>query len=122
MSDVLAALSAALMVWGIGAASFGLWRLYEARNGDPRRNILLAGAVLIAIGLAMHQGMAWHAWEMGTWRGSSMPPVLTIGYRLAWGAGLLALAGAASWPRCGHRGWQALLVLGVGAWLVAWAI
>jgi len=122
VSALLAALSAALMVWGAGAAAFGLWRLYETWGHDARRNVLLAGAILIAAGLALHQGMAWYAWEVGAWRGNAMHPALTVGYRLAWGAGLLALAGAASWPRCGHRGWQMLLALGVAAWLAAWAI
>ena len=35
---------------------------------------------------------------------------------------LLALAGAASWPKCGHRGWATLLALGSRLWLTVWEI
>lgn len=122
MSEFITSFSAALAVWGLGTAGFGAWRLSSVWGQDARRTILLAGAVLVALGLGTHQAMAWWAHETGVWRGAPASPIIATAYRLAWAAGLLALAGAASWPRCGHRGWLGLLALGGLAWLVAWAI
>ena len=111
--------SAALAVAGWGATAFGIWRLNEVwRDKNQRRTLLLLGAVLVAAGIGAHQTMAWWAHETGSWDF----PIAKHAYRAMWAAGLLLLAGAASWPRCGHKGWLALAALGAAAWLGAWAV
>lgn len=123
IGDILASFSAFLAVVGIGAAAFGAFRLYTiGSQTDVRHNIMLIGAILVAAGIGHHQVMAWWAWETGTWSSAPFSLMATFLYRLDWAFGLLALAGAASWPRCGHRGWLALLAIGGAAWMVAWAI
>jgi hypothetical protein len=124
MSDVIASYSAALAVWAWGATIFGLWRLWQmsGEGVELRRVVLLIGAVLVAAGLGAHQAMAWVAWERGGWTSTFAGTPLTLLYRSLWAVGLLAMAGATSWPRCGHRGWLALLAIGAAAWAVAWVV
>jgi hypothetical protein len=122
MNDVLASWSAALAVWGGGAALICLYRAWSMWGAlDCRRIVLLVGAFGVCAGIGIHQGFAWWSWELGRWPWTTAGAP-TIVYRVSLSCGLLAMAGAISWERCRHRGWLALLAVGAAMWAVAWAI
>jgi len=73
------------------------------------------------LSMCAHHFLAWWAWETGAWAGSTATPIMSITIRAALHVGLLTIAGATSWLRCGHKGWLALLALGAAAWALAWA-
>lgn len=122
MNDVLASWSAALSAWGAGAALLCLYRLWDAWGDlDRRRAILLFGAAAVAAGIGIHQGFAWWSWEMGRWPWATAGGMAIV-YRVSLSCGLLAMAGAISWERCGHRGWLGLLAVGAVMWAMAAAV
>lgn len=123
MIDVLVSWSAALAVWGLGAAGLCIWRLIYIRNEiEIRRALLLGSAASLSLGIGYQQAIAWWAWETGAWGVTVIAPASGLFYRIALTVGLFGLAGATSWPRCGHRGWSALAAVGVAVWLIALAI
>lgn len=115
IGHALAALSAALAVIGWGAAFFCAFRLGATWGQDSRRNLIMVGVVAIASGLATQATLATVAWETGMWTVPTTYPVAALGYRVLWLAGLLTVAGAASYPHCGHRGWKVLAAGGAVA-------
>lgn len=119
MKDVLAALSAALAAIGWGATGFCLLRLWGARHDVMRHDLLLLGALALSVGVAIQATVALTALEWSLWALGQTHPAPALAYRLCKVGGLLTIAGAVSFPRCGHRGWLALAACGAGAAVVS---
>ena len=115
-SHVLAAWSAALVAWSFGGLLFGLWRVCETWGENVRRTFLLMGGMGVSYSFGCHQAMTLWAYETAQYGTLIVDPWIiaqAINYRLGSSFGLLAFAGAATHPRCGHKGWLALTALGV---------
>lgn len=120
-SSWLAAWAAALSVLAAGGFALGairvadLWRIGASRM----RLVLMVGFSLTALSVAQDEAEATFRMLKGQWGGAAM----SESKRLAMTLGMLCLAGGASWDRCGHKGWLALLAMGVVIGLVVriWA-
>lgn len=122
MSDALAALSAALAAIGWGATGFCLLRLWGARHDAVRHDLLLLGALALSVGVAIQATVALTALEWSLWALGRTHPAPALAYRLCKIAGLLTIAGAVSFPRCGHKGWLSLAAMGAVAAGVSWVV
>lgn len=122
LADLFAGWSAALAAWGVGGIALGVHRL---RTGwaelAPRSRFIVLGIIAAGVMGAVHQGdQAWlwmhDAYSTGSVRWS------TWAYRGAGTVMALSLGGGVAYPRCGHRGWIGLLLIGLLAGAIAVAV
>lgn len=127
-ADILGAWSAALAVILLCTALLCLYRLptvyaRSCAHKTPWRHFwLVLGCAIFCLGRSWHEAYSTHAWITDSWSWTSSD-WQAFGYRSVISTGVLMMAGAVSHEGCGHKGWLAVLTLGlavgVGTYLIA---
>lgn len=115
LDDLFTSWSAALAAWSWCGALLATHRLWDAWYMlGARERFIVIGIAAGAIAAGIHQTDSTWLWMQDVYTGASVR-WSTIGYRLFGTIMALALGGAMAWPRCGHRGWIGLSLIGVAA-------
>lgn len=113
ISDLMAAWSAALAVWLAGAFCLSVLRLFDVwESNGIRVKLLLIGTIFLCSALAYGNAVQLWAWSKDILSWSDLALHFAI-RKTGVTIGVFILAGAASYPRCKHRGWITLLIIGL---------
>lgn len=119
LADLFTGWSAALAVWCAGGNALAMHRLCDAWSTlTARDRVFIVGIIAGGFSGAIHQGDSAWLWMHDAYSAANLR-FSTWGYRISATVMALALGGAVAWPRCGHRGWIGLLLVGLVAGGVA---
>lgn len=115
IAEMFIAWSAALAMWSWCGAALALHRLWDAREFHTTRDrFIIVGIAAGAIAAGIHQTDSAWLW-MGDAYSVGSVRLSTLGYRTFGTIMALCLGGTMAWPRCGHRGWVGLVLIGLAA-------
>ena len=117
---ILAAWAAALAVWGLCGAIVCGHVAWQRADLDFYRRLGMAAAALFCAGVALQQGRAFVAYELGTWSGADQVWFAAFGHRVLLSAGMLIFGYLGTRIRCGHRGWLGMAAAGLVAAGLSW--